>query len=230
MLGALTLGADDRPSEPRMSLSERAANSTLVVVGTLGVSASMGGRSATAQVKVEEVLFGSIPTNKTLFVSYRYTSLLIPEAASRIGPVKRGSRWILFLTDKDEGQRGGTNYYTRAVGPHMYAHDGFELATPEALEKVRALLAGRTRPNEAAPPNAGGPRSFRTRTLRVARFVHSAKRSNANGVPSRSPGLPRSGYPGFQEGTISATPRGLWPLRSILRAGTPVGFSGLLPS
>src|SRR5207244_55777 len=125
---------------PRMSLSERVSNSTLVAVGKLGLSTSMGGRITTASVKVEEVLFGSFPTNKTLFVSSKGTAWLIPEIVSRTSPPRRGSRWIFFLTDKDIKQGDGTNYFTRAVGPYMYAHDGLELAAEETLKQVRELI------------------------------------------------------------------------------------------
>jgi hypothetical protein len=41
----------------------------------------------------------------------------------------------------------------------------------------------------------------------------SAKSSNAKGVPSQSPGLPRSGYPGFTGMTSPSTPTGLCPER-----------------
>jgi hypothetical protein len=132
----------DSPPEPRMSLSNRVAEATLIVVGKLGPPGNTGKRTTTS-LQVEEVLFGSIPANRTLLVSYVGTRWLIPDMVSSTDPPKRGSRWIIFLTDKGVTQVEGTNYFTRAVGPHKYAHDGFELAKDEPLKQVRDLIARR---------------------------------------------------------------------------------------
>jgi hypothetical protein len=80
---------------------------------------------------------GSIPTNRTLFVSYTSSLWLMPDVAAYPGPLpKPGSRWIFFLTDAGVKQVPGTNYFTRAVGPHKYAHDGLELAKDETRKGV----------------------------------------------------------------------------------------------
>ena len=124
-----------------MTLPERVAGATLITVGKFGPPGNTG-KLTTTSVRVEEVLLGSIPSGKTLFVTYTSSLWLIPEIAAYPEPVaKPGSRWIFFLSDADVKQVAGTNYYTRAVGPHKYAHDGFELANDEMLQKVLKLTA-----------------------------------------------------------------------------------------
>jgi hypothetical protein len=136
--------SEEMRREPRMTLPERVAGSTLIAVGKFGPPGNTG-KLTTTPIRVEEVLIGSVPSGKTLIVSYTSSLWLIPEVAAYPGPVaKPGSRWIFFLTDADVKQVAGTNYYTRAVGPHKYAHDGFELAGDEVLKQVRELIA-RTR-------------------------------------------------------------------------------------
>ena len=100
----------------------------------------MLGHSCTAGFTVEETLFGSVPANKTLLITFRESSLLIPEVYSKTDPPVKGSRWIVFLTDQGLKQLDNTNYWTRAVGPSEYSHDGFELAKDETLKQVRELI------------------------------------------------------------------------------------------
>jgi hypothetical protein len=52
----------------------------------------------------------------------------------------------------------------------------------------------------------------------------SAKSWNANGVPTQSPGLARSAYPGFAITMSSSTPPGLRPPSGRTAGGTPLGF------
>ena len=145
MLLALTVlcraaETNDLQREPRMTLSERVAASTLIVVGRFGPPGNTGKRTTTS-VQVEQTLFGSVPTNTTLFVSYTCSLWMIPGVFSYPDPLpKHGSRWIFFLTDVDVNQPPGTNYYTRAIGPHRYSHDAFELAQDPVLEQVRELI------------------------------------------------------------------------------------------
>jgi hypothetical protein len=129
--------------EPRMALPERVDAATLIVFGKFGPPGNTG-KHTTTSVRVDEVLRGSVPKGKTLWVSYTSSLWLIPEVAAYPGPVApHGSRWVFFLTDTDVKQVPGTNYYTRAVGPYRYAHDGFELAKDEVVKQVRDLIAGR---------------------------------------------------------------------------------------
>jgi len=124
-----------------MSLSDRVAEATLIVIAKLGPPGNTG-RHTTTSLRVEEVLCGSFPTNKALFVSYSGTRWLIPDMFSRTDPPpKPGSRWIVFLTDKGITQPEGTNYLTPAVGPYEYAHYGFEPAKDEPRKEVRDLIA-----------------------------------------------------------------------------------------
>jgi len=65
-----------------------------------------------------------------------------------------------------------------------------------------------------------------------AQYNCSAKSSNANGVPQRSPGLSRSGYPGSAVTKSLTTPTGLRPPIGGDAGGTPLGFDevgGSLP-
>ena len=56
----------------------------------------------------------------------------------------------------------------------------------------------------------------------------SAKRANANGVPSSSRGLRRQALPWVMRSRSSPTPTGLWPHRRHRGlAGTPMGFTVL---
>ena len=126
--------------EPQMSLEERVVQARLIVIGKLGPPGDTG-RHVTTSLRVEQTLFGSVPTNKTLFVSYQSTRRLTPEITSLTHVPKRGSRWIFFLTDEEVKQPPGTNYFTRAIGPYRYAHDGLELATEEVVKQVQGLVA-----------------------------------------------------------------------------------------
>ncbi len=130
--------------EPQMALPERVAAANLIVLGKLGPPGNMG-RHTTTSVKVDAVLRGSVPSGKTLWVSYTSSLWLIPEiaAASPEDVAPHGSRWIFFLTDAHVEQVAGTNYYTRAVGPNKYAHDGMELARDDVVKKVRDLVEGK---------------------------------------------------------------------------------------
>jgi hypothetical protein len=134
--------------EPRMALPERVAAAKLIVLGKFGPPGNTG-KHTTTSVLVAEVLRGSLPKGQTLWVSYTSSLWLIPEVAAYPGPVaQHGSRWVFFLTDTDVKHVRGTNYYTRAVGPQKYAHDGFELANDEVVRQVRDLIAeGKTKTN-----------------------------------------------------------------------------------
>jgi hypothetical protein len=139
-VASLAVFSEELPLEARMSLEERVAQAKLIVAGRFGPRGIMGKHMDTS-VRVEQVWFGAVPTNKSLFVSYTSTRWLIPEVASRTHLPKPGSRWIFFLTDEGVKQPAGTNYYTRAVGPYRYAHDGLELATEDMVKHVQELIA-----------------------------------------------------------------------------------------
>jgi hypothetical protein len=126
--------------EPRMALPDRVAAANLIVVGKFGPPGHAG-KHTTTSVHVDEVLRGFIPNGKTLWVSYTGSLWLMPGVSAYPGPLpKHEARWIFFLTDADVKQVPGTNYYTRCVGPHKYAHDGFELVKDEAVKQVRDLI------------------------------------------------------------------------------------------
>jgi len=57
--------------------------------------------------------------------------------------------------------------------------------------------------------------------------LRSAKTSNAKGVPSSSPALPRSGYAGNTQSKLLSTPTGLRPQFGRGAGGTPLGFDGI---
>jgi hypothetical protein len=139
---SLVLFADDSQLEPQMSLEDRVAQSKLIVIGKQGPPGPTG-KLVHTSIVVEQVLFGGIPTNMTLYVFYRSTNRLVPDLASRkpMNFPKGGSRWIFFLTDEGVKQPPGTNYYSRAIGERQYAHDGLELATEEAVKQVQELVA-----------------------------------------------------------------------------------------
>ena len=134
--------ADGPELEPQMSLEDRVAQAKLIVIGKQGFPGPTGRRVNTS-VRVEQILFGSIPTNMTLYVAYYGTLRLLPDVASRKPMTfpKGGSRWIFFLTDEGLKQPPGTNYYTRAIGQYKYAHDGLELASDETVKQVKELIA-----------------------------------------------------------------------------------------
>jgi hypothetical protein len=139
---SLVVFADDARLEPQMSLEDRVAQSKLIVIGKQGPPGPTG-KLVNTSVRVEQVLFGSVPTNMTLHVFYRSTYRLIPDIASQkpMNFPKGGSRWVFFLTDKGVNQPPGTNYFTRAIGAYQYAHDGLELATEEVVKQVQEMVA-----------------------------------------------------------------------------------------
>src|SRR5262249_4956249 len=103
--------------EPRMSLPERVSNAKLIVIGKL--HPLPGGKHGSCTVEISQVLFGSMPTNKTLLVHYNSSRWLAPEAASRTYTMKRGQPQICFVTDEGQAQSSTGSmrdmYVTRAV-------------------------------------------------------------------------------------------------------------------
>ncbi len=83
-------------------------------------------------------------------------------------------------------------------------------------------------PNKAASHERRdrAPIASETHWRGVGEPRRSAKSSNANGVPARSPGLPRSGYPGFAVMKSPSTPTGLRRFEGYAVGGTPLGFDG----
>src|SRR5258707_15035882 len=79
--------------EPRMSLSNRVAEANLIVLAKQGPPGPTG-RHVSTSLNVEQVLFGSWPTNRTLYVSYSGTSWLMPDVYSTTDPPQRGPRWV----------------------------------------------------------------------------------------------------------------------------------------
>ena len=90
-------------------------------------------------------------------------------------------------------------------------------------------ITGRSWPIQPAAGNAGWASWLQLEHHRpgVPEPVRSAKSSNANGVPSQSPGLARSAYPGSTAQTILTTPTGLRPTTGRDASGTPLGFDGI---
>jgi len=131
---------DPPPLEPLMTLPQRVEEARLILIGKFGPPGNTG-KITTTSVQVEETLQGQYPTNRTLLVTYVGSNWLIPEIASRRDKPKAGSRWIFFLNDEDMKQPVATNYFTRAIGPKKYAHDGCELAKDETVKHVRELIA-----------------------------------------------------------------------------------------
>jgi hypothetical protein len=117
-------------------LEDRVAQATLIVVGKLRDPGGFSRPAQSCRIEVEQVLFGNIPTNKTLVVSYSATARFTPRITHDI----QHHSYICFVTSEGVEQESSATYVTRAVGRSRYSHDGFELATDKALRDVKDLV------------------------------------------------------------------------------------------
>lgn len=122
------------------SVEERVAEATLIVVGKLRDPHGMTKHSQSCRVGVEQILFGAIPTNKTLIVSYTGTARFYPGV---ITPLPKDQRYLCFVTSEGVEQESDLNYLTRAVGKSSYAHDAFQPATEKEVWYINYLLEKR---------------------------------------------------------------------------------------
>jgi hypothetical protein len=141
LLCSFPVSADESEHESKMSLEERVNQSELIVVGKLGRNIYMSGNNYRGPIQIEEVLLGTVPTNKVLHAYYKATLWLIPRIAAGNGikPDKDAS-WILFLNG-DVNQPSGSNYLASVVGEKHYAQDGLVLAEKKTIKQVKALIS-----------------------------------------------------------------------------------------
>jgi hypothetical protein len=126
-----------------MPLARRVREAKLIVVGTLQGSVTVSKHQDSSIVQIENVLFGSAPTNKVLLVWYARDRRLPSGMASSTHQINPTNRYICFLTFDRSAQRTKDTFQTRAIGKGHYAHNAFELATDEALTQVVTLIAER---------------------------------------------------------------------------------------
>jgi hypothetical protein len=124
-------------SQP-MSLSNRVAQAELIVVGKVSAPATESRFSNASEITVEQVLYGSVPTNRTLVVWFAATRLFVPGLTG-----SRTNRYICFLVRGAEHHDTPDTFEMLPVGPRRWAHNGFELATVQALDEVCKLIAER---------------------------------------------------------------------------------------
>ena len=137
-LTAIALGGLSQTEPYPIPLEDRIAQATLIVVGKLRIP-QVKSVHTSCRIEVEQVLFGAIPTNKTLVVSYSESARFSP---GRTHKVEKES-YICFVTSSGIEQKSSGTYATRAVGRSGFAHDGFELATDKALQDVKDLTKAR---------------------------------------------------------------------------------------
>lgn len=122
------------------SVEERLAEATLIVIGKLRDPQGSTRHSQSCRVEVEQILFGAIPTNKTLIVSYTGTARFYPGVTA---PSTSDQRYLCFVTSEGVAQKAELKYLTQAVGKSRYAHDAFQPATEKEVWYVSYLLEKR---------------------------------------------------------------------------------------
>jgi hypothetical protein len=140
---ALTVIALDSLAQPEpypILLEKRVAQATLIVVGKLRLPQLLS-KHTDCRIEVEEVLFGAIPTNGTLVVSYTESGRFSPSLIRN----REKESYICFVTTEGVEQKSSLTYATRGVGQSAFAHDAFELATDKTLRDVKDLIKERKR-------------------------------------------------------------------------------------
>jgi hypothetical protein len=138
-----SIGFAQDVSDP-MSLSNRVVTADLVAIGKVsGPLMAVSKNSNYAEIQIERILFGSIPTNKTLVAWYAWTPLLVPGVSSSTHHVSPTNSYICFLVRRAADQDTKKWYVMSPVGARRYAHNGFELATSQVLDEVTKLVAER---------------------------------------------------------------------------------------
>jgi len=138
-----SIGHGQDESQP-MSLSNRVAEAEFIAVGRVSGALTESRFSNYSDISIEQVLYGSVPTNKTLVAWYATTPLLIPGVASTTHSVSPTNRYICFLVRGSGDRDSPDRFVMTPVGPRRWAHNGFELATTHALDAVRKLVAERS--------------------------------------------------------------------------------------
>lgn len=144
LLPLLTRGIGFAQLDP-MSLSNRVVAADVIAIGKVpGFLMAVSKNSNYAEIQIDRILFGSIPTNKTLVAWYAWTPLLIPGVSSSTYHVSPTNSYICFLVRRAADQDTKEWYVMSPVGESRYAHNGFELVTSQALDEVTRLIAARS--------------------------------------------------------------------------------------
>ena len=97
--------------------------------------------SNTGYIEIEQILFGTVSTNKTVLVGYATDGHFIPGIFSITHRLDPTNRYICFLTNYAATPSPTSPPEMRVVGQARLACDGFELATEQAVRNSRALIA-----------------------------------------------------------------------------------------
>jgi hypothetical protein len=137
----LAIGASAQTEPYPRPVEDRVEEATLIVVGRLREAQGPTKHQQSCRIEVDQVLFGAIPTNKTLMVSYSGTARFY---SGFVGALK-DKNFLCFVTSDGVEQKSDSKYLTRAVGRSRYAHDAFELATEKEVWFVKYLIEKRRR-------------------------------------------------------------------------------------
>ena len=137
----LAIGASAQTEPYPRPVEDRVAEATLIVVGKLREPQGLTKHEQSCRIEVNQVLFGAIPTNKILIVSYTGTAHFYPGLSHAV----KDESYLCFVTSEGIEQKSDSKYLTRAVGRSRYAHDGFKLATEKEVWYAKYLIEKRRR-------------------------------------------------------------------------------------
>jgi len=128
-----------------LPLETRVKEAKLIVIGRFKAYYTQSRIHNTGHVEIEEILFGTVSTHKTVMVDYSTEGHFIPGIASsthRINSTnKYTNRYICFLTNPSTTRSSNSPPEMTIVGGT--ACNGFESVTEKALQDTKALIAER---------------------------------------------------------------------------------------
>jgi hypothetical protein len=128
-----------------LSLEEKVKEANLIVVGKLQPQNTVSKHLSGGHVEIEQVLLGTVATNKPLVVQYATDELFIPGIFSRTHAISRTNKYICFLTNGPAIQGSESALVSVPVGKRRLASNGFELLTDGTLKVTKSLIVERNK-------------------------------------------------------------------------------------
>ena len=128
-----------------LDLGVRVKEAEVIVVGKLQPEYTVSKHLSGGHVEIEQVLLGTVTTNKPLTVQYACDERFIPGMISSTHTINRTNKYICFLNSGPAAQGSNRTVVLVPVGKRRLACDGFELLTGRALEETKNLIAERTK-------------------------------------------------------------------------------------
>jgi hypothetical protein len=132
-------------SDEPLDLKERVREANLIVVGKLSAEYTVGKNLNGGFVEIEQVLLGTVATNKPLTVQYAWDESFIPGIFSRAHTMSRTNKHICFLTNSPATQGSESTGVSVPVGKRRLASNGFEFLTDATLKETKSLIVERNR-------------------------------------------------------------------------------------